>query len=165
MSGVNFRITGTIELAAISTQVIAMYVSPDTNRRVLIREISVTVSDPLKNGGFLNVKFSRLDISGASGYSTLGVVAEDPNIQATISATAKQYVALAVQPTIVADMERKRINVNGGEFLWIAIREENKFALSGGNLTGVGKFHAGLVFITDAVSNGIFVDYTIYGES
>lgn len=165
MAGITFRVQGTLTIGAISTAKCLCLLVPNNSRRLLIKEFSVTVTDPSGNGGFVNVRLSSFTNVG-TGMSSGTIRKDDPNISETIGASLYDQSggAPSVEPSEEYAFERKNISVNGGEALWIAIREEDKHPISGGNSSGTGKQRVGLIAETDGISNGVKVDYTLRGE-
>lgn len=165
MAGINFRVQGTLTVTASGTSRVLNIIVPDNSRRILIKEISVTISDPNGNGGFVNVRLSSFSDTG-TGMTAGTFRKDDPNISETIGADLYDQSGgdASVEPTEDYAFERKNINANGGEFLWVAIREEDKHPISGGNSSGTGKQRVGIIVETDSVADDVKIDYTLRCE-
>jgi hypothetical protein len=161
MAGINFSISGKLTIGLASTAKCLCLIVPNNSRRVLIKECSVTASDPNGNGGYVNIAIALFSSIGTMSSGTPRK--DDPNISETVGIDT--YIGLAsVEPTLDYKIQSKDINARGGEFLWVAIREEDKLPISGGNSSGTGKMRVGLIAETDSIANGTVINYNMRCE-
>lgn len=166
MAGINFTIEGDFTAANASRKTPFIFLSPDNQRRIIIREISVTVADPDRTGGFVQIKRGFFATQpNSAGWSDANFSKDDPNIVYALGGTCKHRTTDAVysEPALNA-RAGKWIRAAGGEYLWVALREADKLPVPGGNDSGTGKQHFGMTVETDNKAAGVKLSYTIYGE-
>lgn len=163
MAGIAFHARHAMTLAQ-NTEYYACQLYPNNNERIMIREISATFSDPNSNGGYCLVTWAKGSTAGTS--MTSKVIAKDNEaIPESILASFDVYNVGQGNPVKVSngELQRKRINVQGGEYIWTAIRETDKLPLSG-NGTGDTPEYFLLILQTDTVADAVECDFFIRGE-
>lgn len=104
-----------------------------SNRRVVIHEISITFQDSDTNGGEAQIIFARQTTAGAS-LSSVTPKKLNPSDGETLQVTAQKGIDGTTgwtEPTKGDILLNKAAPLAGGEFHWVALREEERIVIPG----------------------------------
>jgi hypothetical protein len=167
MAGVHFRITGACYINSPDKEEVLFAIRPFNNRQIVIKEISVTSTDQEMNGGSVFIKacrFEDIDFE-QSGFELSQVVPDNPNLNIAIQVSLfKNNGDVALNPEVTDVLDNKIINANCGEFLWIALRDEDKIPIFGGNANSINPTVFGIKAKTDINASGVDIMYSIRCE-